>query len=66
MVLQVINPSVLYSNNSIEVSLLECAEKELFNFDKLTPDTQESDSAVGQVCQTLQQSTYRIFQKRRA
>ena len=47
MFLKVINHYVFYSNNSIEVSLLECAEKELFNFDKLTVDTEESESAVG-------------------
>ena len=51
---KVFNPVFVYSNNSIEISVLECAEKELFNFDKLTVETNESDSAVGQVCQTLQ------------
>ena len=39
----------LYSNNSIELSLLEIAEKELFNFDKLTAETTETDSVAGKI-----------------
>ena len=57
--------SCLNSNNSIEVSLLECAEKELFNFDNLTNETSESESNAGRVAAQLQDKTYKIFQKRR-
>merc|ERR1712166_862432 len=55
----------VHDNNSIEVSLLECAEKELFNFDKLTPETSETESNAGKVATQLQEKTYKIFQKRR-
>ena len=39
----------VYSNNSIEVSLLEICEKENFQWDNLTAETTETDSAPGKI-----------------
>lgn len=42
--------TMFYSNNSIEVNLLECVEKEKFLFDKLdTCNVHESESAAGKI-----------------
>lgn len=44
----------VHDNNSIEVNLLECAEKEDFNFEKLeTCQTTETESVAGRVAATL-------------
>ena len=56
----------LCSNNSIELNVLECCEKEKFNFEKIDASTSETDSAAGKVAEGLQAATYRIFQRRRA
>ena len=53
------------SNNSIEVNLLECEEREKVAFDAITQDTTETDSHAGKVAADLQMKTYRIFQRRR-
>ena len=56
---------VLFSNNSIEVNLLECCEKDKFRFDAITAETEETDSAAGRVAAQLQDQTYKLFQRRR-
>ena len=55
----------VHDNNSIDVALLECNEKESFNFDKLTSNTTETDSPAGKICADLQTKTFKLFQKRR-
>ena len=56
----------VHENNSIEVNLMECAEKELFNFDKLTlPEGLETDSAAGKVASQLQEKAYKGVLRRR-
>ena len=55
----------VFSNNSIEVSVLEICEKELFQFDNLTPDTTETDSAPGKIGAALQTKTFKIFSNAR-
>ena len=55
----------MFSNNSIEVNLLECTEKEKFNFEKIDGETSETDSAAGKVAAQLQEKTYKIFQRKR-
>lgn len=47
------------------MSLIECAEKEKFEFDKLTTETNETDSNAGRVAAGLQEKTYKLFQRRR-
>ena len=49
------------SNNSIEVNLLECCEKDDFKFDAITAETEETDSAAGRVAAQLQDQTYKMF-----
>merc|ERR1712038_1026399 len=39
----------VHDNNSIEVNLLECCEKEDFNFEKISQETSETESAAGKV-----------------
>lgn len=56
----------MFSNNSIELNLLECCEKESFNFDKIDATPTETDSNAGKVAQGLQEQTYRLFQRKRA
>ena len=53
------------SNNSIEINLLECCEKDDFKFDAITAETEETDSAAGRVAAQLQDQTYKMFQRRR-
>jgi len=56
----------VHDNNSIEVNLLECTEKESFQFEKLdalTPN--ETESAAGRVAATLQTKTVKLLQRRR-
>lgn len=56
----------VHDNNSIEVNLLECAEKEEFNFEKLEScATTETESNVGRVAATLQEKTVKLLQRRR-
>ena len=43
----------IYSNNSIEISVLEIAEKELFHFEHLANEPTETDSTIGKIAQTL-------------
>ena len=54
-----------YSNNSIEVNLLEMEQKEQFAFDQITAETTETDSHSGKIAGDLQSKTYRIFQRKR-
>ena len=54
-----------FSNNSIEVNLLEICEKENFNFDKIDATTSETDSAAGRVAAGLQEKTFRLFARNR-
>ena len=53
------------SNNTIEVNLLACCEKENFKFDQLQNVQTETDSAAGKVAGKLQDKTFKIFQRRR-
>ena len=56
----------VHDNNSIEVNLLECTEKENFNFEKLeTCQQTETESTVGRVAATLQEKTVKLLQRRR-
>ena len=55
----------VHENNSIEVNLLECCEKERYNFDKLHTNTTETDSPAGKVAADLQLKTHRLFSKKR-
>ena len=52
---------ISFSNNSIEVNLLECCEKDNFAFEAINADTDETDSAAGRVAAQLQDKTYKIF-----
>ena len=55
----------MYRNNTIHVNLLEVEEKENFAFEKLSTETTETDSNAGKIAATLQQKTYRLFQRKR-
>ena len=56
----------VHDNNSIEVNLLECTEKDEFSFDKLdTLTTTESETNAGRVAATLQEKTVKLLQRRR-
>jgi len=56
----------VHDNNSIEVNLLECIEKESFNFEKLeTCQSGETESPAGRVAATLQEKTVKLLQRRR-
>ncbi len=56
----------VHDNNSIEVNLLECAEKETVAFDKLDSAVPtESESAAGRVAAGLQTKTVKLLQRRR-
>jgi hypothetical protein len=58
--------SFVHDNNSIEVNLLECAEKEQFNFEKLENcATTETETAVGRAAASLQEKTVKLLQRRR-
>ena len=41
---------MVHDNNSIDVNLLECHEKELFSFEKINSQTIETESAAGKIC----------------
>ena len=45
---------LMFSNNSIEVNLLEVCEKEKFAFEKVTAETSETDSHAGKIAADLQ------------
>ena len=51
----------LCSNNSIEVNLLECEQKEKVDFEVLSGETSETDSNAGKIAAQLQDKTYKIF-----
>ena len=56
----------VHDNNSIEVNLLECAEKENIAFDKLDNATvSETETAAGRVAASLQTKTVKLLQRRR-
>jgi hypothetical protein len=56
----------VHDNNSIEVNLLECVEKENFLWDKLDSCTEtETQSNAGRVAATLQEKTVKLLQRRR-
>jgi len=55
----------LFSNNTIEVNLLEIEQKEKFAFEQLTAEGTETDSHAGKIAGDLQQKTLRIFQRKR-
>ena len=56
----------VHDNNSIEVNLLECVEKEDFLWDKLdTCVAKETDSSVGLVAADLQDKTVKLLARRR-
>lgn len=56
----------VHDNNSIEINLLECVEKEHFTFEKLdnAPRT-ESETAAGRAGALLQDKTVKLLQRRR-
>ncbi len=54
------------SNNSIDINLLECAEKDQFAFDKLDAGrTTETESPAGRIGAMLQEKTVKLLQRRR-
>ncbi len=56
----------VHDNNSIEVNLLECIEKEQFQFEKLDSlTTNETESNAGRVAAALQTKTVKLLQRRR-
>ena len=56
----------VHDNNSVEVNLLECCEKESFMFDKLDQcHVNETESPAGRIAATLQEKTVRLLQRRR-
>ena len=56
----------VHDNNSIEVNLLECTEKETFAFDKLdNVVANETESAAGRIAASLQTKTVKLLQRRR-
>jgi hypothetical protein len=56
----------VHDNNSIEVNLLECSEKEQFQFEKLEQcHHNETESSAGRVASTLQDKTVKLLQRRR-
>ena len=57
---------IVHDNNSIEINVLECIEKEDFGFDKLDNLQQnETESAAGRVAASLQQKSVKLLQRRR-
>ena len=55
----------MFSNNTIEVNLLELEQKEKFQFEAITSEGTETDSPAGKIAGDLQQKTFRIFQRKR-
>jgi len=55
-----------FRNNSIEVNLLECDNKERFEFESLkSPEGLETESPAGKVAQELQIKANRLINRRR-
>ena len=56
----------LHDNNSLDINLLECVEREKFAFDRLDGlQTNESETAAGRVAAALQEKTVKILNRRR-
>jgi len=56
----------VHDNNSIEINLLECVERENFVWDKLDGCQEtETQSSAGRVAATLQEKTVKLLQRRR-
>ena len=56
----------VHDNNSIEINLLECTEKENFLWDKLDGCTEsETQSTAGRVGAQLQEKTVKLLSRRR-
>lgn len=56
----------VHDNNSIEVNLLECNEKEGFVFDKLDScHSNETESSAGRAAAALQDKTVKLLNRRR-
>ena len=56
----------VHDDNSVEVNLVECIEKQDFSFDKITsPEGLETDSAAGKIASHLQEKAYKTMQRRR-
>ncbi|CDW81093.1 UNKNOWN [Stylonychia lemnae] len=56
----------VHDNNSIEVNLLECTEKENFAFEKLdNTQSQETETNAGRIAASLQDKTVKLLQRRR-
>ena len=54
------------SNNSIEINLLECVEKEKFAFDKLDQcHHTETETATGRIGAALQDKAVKLLMRRR-
>ena len=52
----------VHDNNSIEVSVLDCVEKESFQFDKLDGiQNTETESAAGRIAANLQDKTVKLL-----
>merc|ERR1712127_8605 len=56
----------LHDNNTLELNLLECCEKEKFDFSAIDTTTSEMDSPAGKIAAGLQEATFRKFMRRRA
>ena len=56
----------VHDNNSCEINMLECVEKEDFLWDKLDSCVPcETDSEAGRVASTLQAKTVKILNRKR-
>ena len=56
----------VHDNNSVEINLLECSEREEFIWDSLDSCRRsETDSTAGSVAATLQDKTVKLLQRRR-
>ena len=55
----------VHDNNSCEINLLECEDRDSFGWDKLEPADTETQSNAGRAAAKLQEKTVRLLQKRR-
>ena len=56
----------VHDNNSVEVNLLECSEKEHVRWDHLDKASEtETQSSAGRVAATLQNKTIKLLQRKR-
>ena len=56
----------MHENNTVEVNLLECVEKEHYSFDQINAeDSIETESAAGKVAHQLQQKAVKLINRRR-